>query len=122
MGVMSTQHAWHVPEWTMGDRLRKAREDAGLSQAQLAAAIGISRNTVSNAELGDRTPLTITLRAWADVTGVPLQWLQTGTIGGGPRPRGQRAAGVKRRDTELMQYRYHSPNGVQMPTPLKVPA
>lgn len=107
----------------MGDRLRKAREDAGMSQAQLAVAIGISRNTVSNAELGDRTPLTVTLRAWAEVTGVPVQWLQTGTVGGGgPRPRGQRGAGVKRSDTELMQYRYHSPKGVQMPAALKVPA
>lgn len=107
----------------MGDRLRKAREDAGLSQAQLAVAIGISRNTVSNAELGDRTPLQITLRAWAEATGVPLQWLVTGTIGsGGPRPRGQRGSGVKRSDTELMQYRYHSPKGGHLPTPLKVPA
>lgn len=69
----------------MGDRLRKAREEAGLSQAELAVAIGVARNTIGNAELGDRTPLTITLRAWARVTGVPEEWLRTGHA---PAPRG----------------------------------
>lgn len=109
----------------MGDRLRKAREDAGLSQAELADRIGISRNTVGNAELGDRTPLLVTLRAWAEVTAVPIEWLQTGHITPTPAPparRGRRTqAGKNRSDTALMQKRYHghTPNGRQ---PLKVAA
>lgn len=76
---MSTQTVGRIPEWTLGDRLRKAREDAGLSQVELALSIGVSRGTIGNAELDDRRPLPITLRAWADATGVPLEWLLTGT-------------------------------------------
>lgn len=109
----------------MGDRLRKAREDAGLSQAELAEQIGISRNTVGNAELGERTPLNVTLRAWAAVTAVPLEWLETGRTTPVPPPGPRRArrahAGVKRTDTELMQKRYHG-HKHNLPQRLKVAA
>lgn len=67
--------ATHVPEWSIGDRLRKAREDAGLEQRELAERAGISRATVSNAERGVGTPNTATLRSWAHATGVSLAWL-----------------------------------------------
>ena len=73
---MSSQpNTLHVPEWTMGDRLRKAREVAGYSQAELALAAGISRQTISNAELDDRHPHPLTLKAWSAATGVALSWL-----------------------------------------------
>lgn len=122
---MTTQPSWHIPEWTMGDRLRKAREDAGLSQAELAEQIGISRNTVGNAELGDRTPLNVTMRAWAAVTGVPLEWLETGRTTPVPPPTARLTrrdhTGRNRTDTELIQKRYrgHRHNPSQ---PLKVAA
>ncbi len=45
-----------VPAWTVADRLRKAREHAGLEQAQLATDLGVSRNTVGNYEGGKVTP------------------------------------------------------------------
>lgn len=66
-----------VPTWTLGDRLRKAREFAGLEQGELAAAIGISRGTVSNYELerGQKPPKMIVLRAWAHECRVPFTWL-----------------------------------------------
>jgi transcriptional regulator with XRE-family HTH domain len=66
-----------VPTWTLGDRLRKAREFAGLEQGELAEAIGISRGTVSNYELGrgQRPPKVIVLRAWAHQCGVPFEWI-----------------------------------------------
>ena len=73
-----TQHAAvDTPRWTLGDRLRKAREFAGLEQGELAARIGISRGTVSNYELGrgQRPPKLIVLRAWAHECGVPFDWL-----------------------------------------------
>ena len=74
---MTEQTAVHVPTWTLGDRLRKAREFAGLEQGELADRIGISRGTVSNYELsrGQRPPKRLVLRAWAEITGVPLDWL-----------------------------------------------
>lgn len=38
------------------DRLRKARKQAGLSQAQLAAAVGVTRQTVCLIESGSYNP------------------------------------------------------------------
>lgn len=64
-----------MPSWSLADRLRKAREDCGLDQRELAHRAGISRATVSNAERGVGTPNTATLRVWAAATGVSLAWL-----------------------------------------------
>ncbi|NUP83863.1 MAG: helix-turn-helix transcriptional regulator [Nonomuraea sp.] len=69
-----------VPQWSLGDRLRKARETAGLEQGELAVRVGVSRGTVSNYELnhGTRPRKPIVLRAWAEQTGVPLWWIMGG--------------------------------------------
>ncbi|WP_460836598.1 helix-turn-helix domain-containing protein [Nocardioides marmoraquaticus] len=78
---MTTQPARGlVPEFTLGDRLRKAREHAGYEQGPFAALLGVSRGTVSNyeRELGTRGPKPIVLDQWAAKTGVSLQWLTTG--------------------------------------------
>lgn len=126
IGRMST--TTHIPVWTMGDRLRKAREDAGLSQAELALEVGVSRATVSNAEVGATTPLPITVNAWARITGVPAEWLRTGRVEDTPRPRSGPRRGTRGQvpirsdsDTELMQLRYprHTLNGL---LPLKAAA
>lgn len=72
-----------IPQFTMGDRLRKARELTDLDREQFAAELGVSRQTVGNAELDRVKPRKIMLRAWALRTGVPLVWLETGEA---PRP------------------------------------
>ena len=74
---MTATTAPPVPSWTLGDRLRKAREHAGMEQSELAHRIGISRNTVGNYELdrGQRAPKVVILRAWAHECGVPFEWL-----------------------------------------------
>lgn len=64
-----------IPEFTFGDRLRKARELTGLEQKDFAAEIGISRTSVSNAETGANRPHQITIKAWALRTGVNMDWL-----------------------------------------------
>ena len=68
-----------VPQWTIGDRLRKAREDAGLDQGQLAEAMEVSRKTIGNNETGRVQPRRIVVRAWALATGVSFDWLWDGT-------------------------------------------
>lgn len=69
-----------VPEWTMGDRLRKARSLTGQTTRQFAATLGVSQVTVTSAENDSRRVRTITLRAWAMATGVPVEWLEDGTV------------------------------------------
>ena len=67
-----------LPKWTVADRLRKAREDKELDQAELASRIGVARSTISNYEGGKVTPRKPILRLWAMETDVPLDWLLDG--------------------------------------------
>ena len=41
---------------TLKNRLKEARAEQGLSQAQLAALVGVSRNTISSIETGQFNP------------------------------------------------------------------
>lgn len=68
-----------IPEWTVADRLRKAREHAGMKQSELAEEIGVSRNSISNYESSVVAPRRIVLNAWSRATKVPLAWLMTGS-------------------------------------------
>lgn len=72
------QGAAVVPEWTLGDRLRKARLHAGLEQSELAAQTGISRASIVNYENGHTTPSRPSVLSWALCTGVSLEWLMGG--------------------------------------------
>ena len=77
---MTTQ-IWNtgdIPVFTIGDRLRKARERTGLSQGDFAAEIDISPRSVSNYESEAVSPRKLVLKAWALRTGVPLEWIETG--------------------------------------------
>lgn len=78
---MTTHAGGVVPEFHMGDRLRKAREQTGMGQGRFAEVLGIARNTVSRSELGQTHPHRLVLRAWSEATGVPLEWLETGQVG-----------------------------------------
>jgi transcriptional regulator with XRE-family HTH domain len=68
-----------IPEWTLADRLHKARKHAGYDQGELADAIGIARASLSAYENGHRTPRRPVLLSWAMATGVSLEWLEKGT-------------------------------------------
>lgn len=70
-----------IPVWTLGDRIRKARKTAGLTQAELAAAIGEKSSTsINNWETGASKPrdLVDKVRLIGDATGVPVSWLLLG--------------------------------------------
>lgn len=66
------------PAFTLGDRLRKARELTGATQHEFADMIGVSHQTITNAEKGHRRVRRITLNAWSLATGVSVEWLTTG--------------------------------------------
>lgn len=93
---MTTANAHgYIPAIDLPVRLMIARNYAGMTQRQMAEAIGIGRATVANYEAGKmvrRAPV----MAWALATGVDAKWLMTGEAppsdgdGGAPvvRPKG----------------------------------
>lgn len=67
-----------IPTWTIQDRLRKAREDAGHTQGTLGAEMGLSYKQIGNIERGT-TPIDgPALILWAVVCDVDFDWLKTG--------------------------------------------
>jgi DNA-binding XRE family transcriptional regulator len=91
---MSTNPAFGVvPEFTVGDRLRKARQLTELTTRQFAEEIGVSQKTITDAEGDRRATRKIVMRAYAMRTGVSLEWLETGiapeTLGSGGGGGGQ---------------------------------
>src|SRR5580692_8247844 len=59
----------------VGERLRAARHERGLSLAALAETAGIGKGSLSEIENGARNPTLSTLYALADTLGVPLATL-----------------------------------------------
>lgn len=60
----------------LGDRVKRARSQAGLTQAQLAHKVGVSVVTISRIERGETTdPESSTLRGIAEATGISSSWL-----------------------------------------------
>jgi transcriptional regulator with XRE-family HTH domain len=73
-----TSPGGEAPTWTLGDRLRKSANLAGLNITAMAEYLGVTRQTVSAWIQGHRTPGPMALRLWAVRTGVPLEWLTEG--------------------------------------------
>ena len=62
----------------IGRRLRWAREQAGLSQGQVAARLGVHRPTISQIEAGERNVRADEMSQFADLYGVKHEWLVDG--------------------------------------------
>ncbi|MEE6042393.1 XRE family transcriptional regulator [Avibacterium paragallinarum] len=60
---------------SLGQRLKTARKEAGLTQTQLAELIGVSQNAIQKIEAGGDTKHTFAL---ASALGINPIWLQTG--------------------------------------------
>lgn len=80
MSNESNQARWY--EWTVGDRLRVAREQAGYDQREFANITGISRATIVNYEHGTSKPRPPMLAAWCLATGFDKEWILTGVSAG----------------------------------------
>ena len=72
----------------MGDRLRKARDFAGLDQTQLADRLGTSSKTIGRYENEAGKPKRYLLVMWAMACGVNVEWLETGEMQTTPSPDG----------------------------------
>ena len=59
---------------SVGDKLRILRKERCLTQEQLAEKLGIKRATISNYEIGRRTPHLSELRKIAEFYGVGLDY------------------------------------------------
>lgn len=78
----------------LADRLRKSLRVSGVSVQEMSDYLEVSRNTVGRWVNGHYVPSRAELIAWALRTGVPVAWLETGTIQ--PRGRGD-GPGLRRR-------------------------
>lgn len=58
-----------APQFEIAGELLKARQRAGLSQAQLAERMGTSQSTIARLESGQTLPSTTTLLRYAKATG-----------------------------------------------------
>jgi transcriptional regulator with XRE-family HTH domain len=66
-----------IPTFDIGDRLRKAREVADVSQEDMAEQIGVSRRSIVRYERGGAVPKSALL-LYSLRTGVPIEWLKDG--------------------------------------------
>ena len=64
--------------FTLADRMRKAITVAGLAQSDIARHLGVDPRTVTRWLNGHSRPSIGYLRAWAQVTEAPLDWLMVG--------------------------------------------
>lgn len=64
-----------VPTFSLGERIRKAREDQGLSQQAFANALGVDRKTLGGWENGKHHPSYGDLMLVSSVADVSLEWL-----------------------------------------------
>lgn len=62
----------------IASRLRWAREQAGLSQGQVASALNLHRPTISQIESGRRNVQIHELESFASLYGVQEEWLKSG--------------------------------------------
>jgi len=86
---------------TLEERLWWARASVGITQQELADALGISKRTVSNYEAGDQRPKLNRLLLWAKATDVDAVWL-AGDDYGDPGVTTQDSAPVSRRSLSCL--------------------
>lgn len=84
-------HETRIPEWTFGDRVRKVRRNAGVTQAEFAARLGVGAKAASAWESFDRTPReVVSIAKRIELAfGVPAAWMLGLEMAEAPRLGGQ---------------------------------
>ncbi|WP_424309791.1 helix-turn-helix domain-containing protein [Gordonia sp. (in: high G+C Gram-positive bacteria)] len=76
--MTSAYEPGQIPEFDLGDRLKKAIEVSDLSVAAMAEYVGVTRETLSRYLNGRQDAPIAIIRLISIRTGVPFGWLQTG--------------------------------------------
>ena len=76
--VTTEEYDWDDDVATLGDRLARARDATGMSQAQLARRLGVKLATVRNWETDRSEPRANRLQMLSGLLGVSFVWLMTG--------------------------------------------
>jgi len=76
--MASDDFDWGNEASTFGDRLSRAREHAGMDQAQLARRIGVKTSTIKNWEADRSEPRANRLQMLSGLLNVSMMWLLTG--------------------------------------------
>lgn len=71
---------------SIGERISELRRDAGVSQAELASALNVSRQAVSKWETDQSSPDAMNLIKLADLLDTDIEYLTTGRRNYGRRP------------------------------------
>lgn len=71
---------WDDGVATLGDRLARAREAAGMSQSQLARRLGVRLTTLCNWEDDRSEPRANRMQMLSGLLNVSFAWLMTGTV------------------------------------------
>jgi transcriptional regulator with XRE-family HTH domain len=67
-----------IPEFEIGDRMRKALQKSGMTSLDMAEYLGVSQASVSNWINNRHEPTKQTVMLWALKTGIPFEWIATG--------------------------------------------
>ncbi|MEM9706209.1 MAG: helix-turn-helix domain-containing protein [Pseudomonadota bacterium] len=81
---------------SIGERIRLARKDKSLNQAELALRLGVSQPAVANWESGVHDPRRLMLARLAEALGVSLDWLAGGARSSVENDRHPAAAYLRR--------------------------
>lgn len=67
-----------IDKQSLGYRIRKTRQQVGMTQGEFAQMLGVNNNYVGLVERGSKNPSDRLLKRVADATGVSFDWLKTG--------------------------------------------
>tara|TARA_R110000796_G_C14276375_1_gene401996 strand:+ start:103 stop:567 length:465 start_codon:yes stop_codon:yes gene_type:complete len=83
LGHMNTQFSYidrtpQIPEWSLSDRLTKARNGTGMTMRAFAAFTSLTIRQIQYAESGDGNVSDVVVTVYAFKSGIDYWWIKTG--------------------------------------------